>query len=59
MHSTKLRRSLAVSALAIAGALGAFAMGARAGAALDGQSNQMTVARIPMPVLQAAIAKSK
>jgi hypothetical protein len=59
MHSTKLRRSVAVSALAIAGALGAFAMGARAGAALEGKTNQMTVARIPMPVLQAAIANAK
>ncbi len=59
MHSTKLRRSLAVTALAVVGVLSAFAMGARAGAALDGQTSQMTVARIPMPALQAAIAKSK
>ncbi len=59
MHSTKIRRSVAVSAVALVGVLGAFALGARAGAALDGQTSQLTVARIPMPVLQAAIAKAK
>jgi hypothetical protein len=60
MHdSTKLRRSLAISALALLGALGAFAVGARAGAALDGHTSQLTMARVPMPVLQAAIAKAK
>ena len=59
MQSTKLRRSVAVSALALVGVLGAFTVGARAGAALDGQTSQLTVARIPMPVLQAAIAKAK
>ena len=45
--------------LALVGVLGAFTVGARAGAALDGQTSQLTVARIPMPVLQAAIAKAK
>lgn len=59
MQSTKLRRSLAMSALALVGAMGAFSLGARAGAALDGQASTMTVARVPFATLQAAVAKPK
>ena len=55
MHSTKLRRSLAVSALAVVGAMCAFGLGARAGAALDGHTSATTIARIPMPVMHASI----
>jgi hypothetical protein len=48
----KLRRSLALSTLALLGAMSAFLLGARAGAALDGHVNHVTIARVPMPMLK-------
>ena len=48
----KLRRSLALSTLALVGAMTAFLLGARVGAALDGHVNHVTIARIPMPMFQ-------
>jgi hypothetical protein len=44
-----------MGALAILGALSAFTVGARTGAAINGQTSSMTVARIPMPTLTVAI----
>lgn len=41
----------AVVALALAGTLFAFAVGAQAGAALNGRVMAISVARVPMPVL--------
>ena len=51
---SKLHRSLVLSALTILGVMGAFLVGARAGAALDGHAAHMTIARVPMPAMKAA-----
>jgi len=55
MSSTKVRRSLALGAMAVLGTLAAFTAGARAGAAINGQTSSMTVAKIPMPTLSVAL----
>jgi len=55
MRSTKVRRSLALSTLALVGAASAFLLGARAGAALDGHAAAMTIARLPIPSLRTTV----
>ncbi len=51
MAATNLLRSFIFSALAVLAAAGAFAAGARAGAALDGHAAHVTIAKFPMPAL--------
>jgi hypothetical protein len=54
MHRSTFRRSLAVLTLGLLGTLMAFMAGARAGAALNGHVNGLTLAHAPMPKLPAA-----
>jgi hypothetical protein len=58
MQRAKIRRVVAVASLGILGVGCAFLMGASAGAALNGQVNSISVARVPVTVLQAAAAPS-
>ena len=53
MYSATTRRSLAVLTFGLLGALMAFVIGARIGAALDGQVKGITLAHAPMPTLRA------
>jgi hypothetical protein len=55
MHSTTLRRPIAIGALAMLGATCAFLVGARAGAALNGHVNSISIARTPIPRIQPAV----
>lgn len=53
-----LRRSLVVGTLGLLGASCAFIVGAYAGAALNGQTHSVTVARIPVTsLMQASLQK--
>ena len=56
MQRSQVRRLVAVGSLGMLGVACAFLMGATAGAALNGQVNSISVARIPMTALQAAAA---
>jgi hypothetical protein len=51
MGSSTFRRSLAVLTFGLLGALTAFAVGARVGAALNGRVMGLTLANAPMPRL--------
>jgi hypothetical protein len=53
MQHSKACRGLAMGALAVVGVTATFAVGARAGAALNGQVSAISVARIPLRELQA------
>ena len=52
--STTVRRSLVVGTLGLLGVSFAFFVGAYAGAALNGQTHSVTVARIPVTSLMPA-----
>lgn len=51
MRSTPIATKSAVIGIALAGTAAAFALGAYAGAALNGRVMSISVARVPMPVL--------
>jgi|SwirhirootsSR2_FD_contig_91_431579_length_274_multi_4_in_0_out_0_1 hypothetical protein len=53
MYSATTRRSLAVLTFGLLGALMAFVVGARIGAAIDGQVKGVTLAHSPMPTIHA------
>lgn len=55
MVSSTFRRWLAVLTLGFVGSSVAFLVGARAGAALNGHVNGLTLANAPIPRAQAAI----
>ena len=54
VHPKTFRRSLVAAALSLLGATVTFVAGAHAGAALNGQTHSVTVARIPVTVLMQA-----
>jgi hypothetical protein len=58
VQSKTLRRSVVAAALSLVGAGITFMAGAHAGAALDGKTHSVTVARIPVTsLMQAASLK--